>query len=142
MSYLYHWRKENYQSDPGMREDPPFPYGITFNSRNKLFGQLEEGEILYVFSRRTDGVYVLVAKASVCDVYEEEDEYCAGIKRESLTFFVPALGEDLEPVIRDMPLSLENPSLGRNFQGLAHVKKVPDVSIGAIEEFSKRQKVL
>ena len=142
MSYLYHWRKEYYQSDPGMDEDPPFPNGIWFNTRNKLFGQLEEGEILYIFSRRTDGTYVLVAKGSVSEVDEEEGQYYAEIERENLTFFVPALGEDVEPVIRDMPLSLGNPSLGRNFQGFAHVKKVPDVSIGAIEEFSKRQKVL
>lgn len=125
-----------------MEENPPFQDGICFNSRNKLFGQLELGEILYVFSRRTDGTYVLVAKGSVSEVDEENGEYYADIERKNLTFFVPALGEDVEPVIRDMPLSLGNPSLGRNFQGLAHVKKVPDVSIGAIEEFSKRQKVL
>ena len=68
MSYLYHWRKENYQSDTGMEMNPPFSNGIEFNSRNKLFGQLEEGEVLYVFSRRTDGTYVLVAKGSVSEV--------------------------------------------------------------------------
>ena len=57
MSYLYHWRKENYQTDPGMDKDPPFEHGICLNSKNKLFSDIDYGDVIYAFSRRDDGVY-------------------------------------------------------------------------------------
>ncbi len=139
MSYLYHWRKENYQSDPSMAEDPPFENGIGLNSRNKLFKDIDDGDVIYAFSRRDDGVYVLVAKGPVCCSYEDDGEFTAEIDFEDLIFYDPELGEDIEPVIRQMPLSLKNPSLGRNFQGFAHVKKVSNVSEESIESFANRQ---
>ena len=54
MSYLYHWRKENYQTDPGMDKDPPFEHGICLNSKNKLFSDIDYGDVIYAFSRRDD----------------------------------------------------------------------------------------
>ena len=60
-----------------MDKDSPFEHGICLNSKNTLFSDLDYGDVIYAFSRRDDGVYVLVAKGKVFDCHEEDGQFIA-----------------------------------------------------------------
>ena len=142
MGLLYHWRKEHYEDnclEPSDAED------FWLSQDSKRWQEAERGEWVWAFSRRDDGRYVLVASYQV-DCVEEKDEswcrYTATSIKGTVVLYDPHEGEDIEPIIRQLPISLKNPSLGRNFQGRAAVKKIEPADEPDLIAFVKRQKTL
>jgi hypothetical protein len=139
MGLLYHWRKENYEDDIIDCATEPF----WLSQGNKLFRDVEYGEKIWAFSRRNDGSYVLVAACEAKCVDEKVGyklgKYFVNAIDGSAILYDPIDGEDIEPLIRSLPLSLKNPSLGRNFQGLAGVKKIPPECEEQLIQFADRQ---
>ena len=59
MPLLYYWRGDNY------RRDLDFGAGYHLNQANPVLHQIEVGDSLWAFTRRTDGRYVLAAELVV-----------------------------------------------------------------------------
>ena len=139
---LYHWRKENYESDLEYVESGDDLY-LVQNSHK--WRDARTGDAVYAISRRDDGIYCLVASYEIEAVVETESHYgqwMALSKPGTSRLFDPTCGQDIEPLIRQLPLSLKNPSLGRNFQGPAAVKHVPVGYEDLLERFAQAQPLL
>ena len=141
MGLLYHWRKENYEVD--MLNVTVEDFNLVQNS--KRWEEAEHGEWVWAFSRANNGSYVLVASFQVDFVKTTNSDYgryMATPIAGTVVLYDPREGEDIEPIIRQLPISLKNPSLGRNFQGRAAVKKIEPVDEAGLLEFAKRQEPL
>lgn len=142
MALLYHWRKENYRS---YMEEWAEDHDLNLIQNSHSWRDAESGESVWAFSRREDGVYVLVASYQIESVDEEESEYGRWIAFSfdgSTRFYNSAVGADIEPLIRELPLSMNNPTLGRNFQGPAGVKRIPPGFEDSFADFASRQQLL
>jgi hypothetical protein len=144
MALLYHWRKESYlynMTKIDFHEDK-----ICLTSNSNRWRDAEHGEWCFAFSRREDGVYVLVVTYQIDEVETDDDEltgkHIAYAIDDTFTMYDPSLGEDIEPLIRSFPISLKNPLLGRNFQGLAAVKSIAIKGECALHRFADKQPVL
>jgi len=143
MALLYHWRKENYESDMATHGNDFDELCLVSNSNR--WRDADSGEWCFAFSRRQDGIYVLVAVYQIEAIETTRSEYgkYLGICRGgTATWYDPEVGSDIEPTIRSLPISLKNPSLGRNFQGLAAVKSIDIKGECALHRFADKQPLL
>jgi hypothetical protein len=141
MGLLYHWRKENYEVD--MLNVTVEDFNLVQNS--KRWEEAEHGEWVWAFSRANNGSYVLVASFQVDFVKTTNSDYgryMATPIAGTVVLYDPHEGEDIEPIIRQLPISLKNSALGRNFQGPAAVKRIGPEDEANLIDFSKRQKTL
>ncbi len=137
MALLYHWRKENYESwlkkESDLYLDEPEKV-FCLDSKTKCFGELLPDEFVFVFTRNGEGRYVLVCAHIHVELVDCDE--VAGFTSVGYGIFLDSiLADDIEPLIRSTGLSLKNPSLGRNFQGLAQVKRIPDEFVDDFKEF-------
>jgi len=142
MGLLYHWRKENYEDDM-TRIQQGHDLSLVQNSRR--WEAAENGETVWAFTRNNNGRYVLVATYDVDHVEDYDGDYgryCAVAIADTTEFYDPKVGDDIEPIIRGLPFSLKNPSLGRNFQGPAAVKKVELADEEGLRQFAAKQQLL
>ena len=143
MALLYHWRKESYQHNMAEYDFEDDALSLTSNSNR--WRDAETDEWCFAFTRRDDGVYVLVASYQIEEVLEYPDEdskYHAYSVEGTTNLYDPLLGEDIEPLIRSFPISPKNPLLGRNFQGLAAVKSIAIKGECALHLFADKQPLL
>ncbi len=123
MSLLYYWRGDNYRRDL----DAGASYHL--NQGNSALHEIEAGESLWAFTRRTDGTYVLAAELVVKAKTLNPPGYRYGPFRVwgDLTksrYFRVGDQSDISHLIRGLSIKAGGDSLGRAFQGYAAVRRL------------------
>ena len=145
MALLYHWRRENYAvdvSDLGPGADLPL------EQNSETFGGAEPGETLWAFTRRGDGHYVLAARLVVREMDDqagtpfEYGRYRVNPLPGTTVLYDVARGDDIEPLVRRLPIPTNAAVLGSSFQGPAAVRRLDAASDARLAAFATRQPVL
>lgn len=124
MALLYHWRREVYARDvaalvPGA--------DLTFEQSAPVVAAAPPDATLWAFTRRADRRYVLAAHvvmAAVVDQDGRDYQYgrCAVRPLPGRTvLYDAARGDDLDPLIRALPVRADAAVLGHSLQGPAAV---------------------
>jgi len=118
---LYFWRGDNY------RRDLDHGVGFHLNQANPLLHQIDIGESLWAFTRKTDGRYVLAAELVVSAKTMNPRGFRYGAYRVwgdlvRSRYFGVDYQPDISILIRSLDLSAKANVLGRSFQGQAAVR--------------------
>lgn len=125
MPLLYYWRGDNYVRD--------LDYGVAYhlNQANPLLHQIELGDSLWAFTRRRDGVYVLVAELVASAKTLNPKGYRYGPYRlwgdlRRSRYFQADGQPDVTMQIRSLSIRAGGDVLGRAFQGHAAVRRISE----------------
>jgi 5-methylcytosine-specific restriction enzyme A len=123
MPLLYYWRGDNY------RHDLDFGAGYHLNQSNKLLHEINLGESLWAFTRRSDGIYVLAAELVVKAKTFNPDNYRYGRYRvwgdlRRSRYFRTDSQIDVSNIIRSLSVRAQSSALGQSFQGHAAVRRI------------------
>lgn len=125
MPFLYYWRGDNYARD--------LDYGVAYhlNQANPLLHQIELGDSLWAFTRRRDGVYVLVAELVASAKTLNPKGYRYGPYRlwgdlRRSRYFQADGQPDVTMQIRGLSIRAGGDVLGRAYQGHAAVRRISE----------------
>ncbi|HAA55700.1 MAG TPA: hypothetical protein DCE42_13135 [Myxococcales bacterium] len=123
MPLIYYWRSDNYYRDL----DEGASYHL--NQRNSTLHELELGDSLWAFTRRSDGTYVLAAELIVKTKTFNPPSFEYGPYRiwgdlEKSRYFRLEGQKSIEPIIRSLSLKPTARYLGQAFQGNAAVRRI------------------
>ena len=143
MPLLYHWRRENYAED--IRNVNPAA-GLELEQNSPTFAEAAPGERLWAFTRRQDGVYVLVGQLHVAAIEEAPGAQYGRFRvvpADGTTVLYDAeRGEDAEDVIRSLSIRVNASVLGQSFQGASAVRKINVEDDKQLESFAAGLPVL
>ena len=105
---------------------------------------VQRGDIVWAFTRRRDGIYVIVARLRVTQVgptLESDPErkagrwFCESNRSGSsgITLFDPAGQTDAEEVIRSLGTSTEGRALGHTFRGWRAIRPIMAQDVEKLE---------
>ena len=121
MHLLYYWRGDNY------RRDLDHGVGFHLNQGNPLLHQIQIGQSLWAFTRRTDGRYSLAAELVISAKTMNPKGYrygpyrVWGDLRRSRYFSIDGQ-PDVSMLIRSLDIGAKAAVLGSSFQGRAAVR--------------------
>jgi hypothetical protein len=123
MPLLYYWTAQNREWD--------LNYGASFhlNQKNAFLHDIEPGESLWAFTRRSDGKYTMAAELIIRARTRNPGTYRFGTYRvwgdldRSRYFDIEHL-PNAEPIIRMLSCKTDAEKLGQSFQGNAAVKRI------------------
>lgn len=123
MPLLYYWRGDNH------RRDLDFGAGYHLNQASPVLHQIEIGDSLWAFTRRSDGVYVIAAELVVSAKTMNPKGYRYGPYRiwgdlRASRYFDVQGQPDITWLIRRLSVSARGDVLGRAFQGRAAVRRL------------------
>jgi len=123
MPLLYYWRGDNY------RRDLDFGAGYHLNQANPVLHEIEPGESLWAFTRRSDGMYALAADLVARGKTLNPVRYRYGRYRlwgdlKRSRYFATGDQPDVTVLIRSLSVRAAGDVLGRAFQGLAAVRRI------------------
>jgi 5-methylcytosine-specific restriction enzyme A len=123
MPLLYYWRGDNYCRDLDMGA------GYHLNQANPLLHRIEIGDSLWAFTRRRDGIYVLVAELIIKAKTINPPNFRYGKYRvwgdiNYSRYFQVANQLSVENVIRGLSCKTNARILGLSFQGYSAVKLI------------------
>jgi 5-methylcytosine-specific restriction enzyme A len=134
---LYFWRGDNY------RRDLDHGVGFHLNQANPLLHQIQIGESLWAFTRRTDGRYALAAELVVSAKTMNTKGYrygpyrAWGDLRRSRYFSIDGQ-PDVSMLIRSLDVEANSAVLGRSFQGRAAIRALGDADHARLFVYAER----
>jgi 5-methylcytosine-specific restriction enzyme A len=125
MPLLYHWRGDNY------RRDLDFGAGYHLNQSNPLLHEIDVGDSLWAFTRRSDGLYVLAAELVVSAKTLNPKSFRYGRYRlwgdlRRSRYFAADGQPDVSVLIRNLSVRAGGSVLGQAFQGHAAVRRITE----------------
>ena len=146
MAILYHWQQDNYERDVvALAEDADIP----FEQSSPAFRDAAPGETLWAFTRRrANSAYVLAASLVIDHVADqgsrsyEYGRYLAIPAPGTTVLYDVERGDDLEPLIRRLPIKAAARVLGSSFQGGSAVRALSAGSEAVLLAFADSQPVL
>jgi hypothetical protein len=135
--FLYYWQRYWTDADGGnlpLRK---------LNQNSRVMQLIHPGDVVWAFARRrTDGVYVLVARFLVSRVGENDDDHPdreVGLwffegEPEDVIYLDPQEQDDVEPVIRSLEIKADASVLGLSFQGGSGVRQITEAALRALDQ--------
>jgi hypothetical protein len=135
VNLLYYWRGDNY------RRDLDWGAGYHLNQSNPILHQIDRGESIWAFTRRTDGVYVLAAELVVEAKTRNPAKFRYGPYRVWgnlcwSRYFQVDDQPTIEGLIRSLSCRATGTPLGRSFQGHAAVRVLTESDHKLLAAFS------
>jgi len=123
MPLLYYWRGDNH------RRDLDLGAGYHLNQKNALLHEIDVGDSLWAFTRRTDGAYVMAAELVVQARTLNPADFRYGAYRvwgdlRRSRYFQAEGQPRFEHVLRALSPKMGARVLGRSFQGKAAVRRL------------------